>query len=388
MFKLFSKAFVFLLPVVFGLNGCSGEEAATPQTQTDQHMQQQNASSVKQEKFGSVDGQDIIQYTLSNPAGMEVKIINYGGTLTSIMVPDSSGQWGDVLLGFDSLPGYLQKENPYIGCLVGRYANRIANGKFIVNGKAYQLPLNNNGNSLHGGEKGFSRVVWTAKPLPETNSVQLNYHSKDGEEGYPGSLDVQVTYTVTNINELKIDYLATTDKGTPVNLTNHAYFNLSAGKDSTVLGHTLTVNADRYTVVNDKQIPTGALDAVKGTPMDLTSPVVIKTNIDKVPGGYDHNFALRRSASDGPELAATLYHEGSGRRLEVFTTEPGLQVYTGNFLDGSLTGKYGRKYVKHSGICLEAQHFPDSPNHPSFPSTLLRPGEKYRQTTIYKFSTK
>ncbi|MBL7736289.1 MAG: galactose mutarotase [Chitinophagaceae bacterium] len=388
MLKLLSKIFVLLLPLALALSSCGDQVSSTPQTPTDQTMKHHDTPHIKQEKFGSVDGQDIIQYTLSNPAGMEVKIINYGGTLTSIMVPDSAGRWGDVLLGFDSLQGYLQKENPYIGCLVGRYANRIANGKFTVNGKVYQLPLNNNGNSLHGGQKGFSRVVWTAKPLPETNSVQLNYHSKDGEEGYPGSLNVQVVYTVTNVNELKIEYLATTDKGTPVNLTNHAYFNLSAGKDSTVLGHTLTVNADHFTVVNDKQIPTGALDSVKGTPMDFNQPLAIKTNIDKVPGGYDHNWALRKSTPGEPELAATLYHQGTGRRLEVFTTEPGIQVYTGNFLDGSLTGKYGRKYVKHSGICLETQHFPDSPNHPSFPSTLLRPGEKYRQTTIYKFSTR
>ena len=338
------------------------------------------------QSYGTVDGQEVKQYTLTNASGTVVKILNYGGYITNIMVPDKAGVKEDVVLGFDSLSGYLQQGNPFMGCIVGRYANRIAKGKFTLDGKTYQLATNNNGNSLHGGLKGFDKAVWASQQQGD-GSLVLTYTSKDGEEGYPGNLQVQVTYSLTPANELKIDYSAETDQATVINLTNHSYFNLSAGKDSTILGHQLMLAADRYTAVDATLIPTGELPAVKGTAMDFTKPATIGTDIAKVAGGYDHNWVLNKTG-DSLSLAATLYHEPSGRFMEVFTTQPGIQFYTGNFLNGSLTGKEGRKHIKHAGLCLETQHFPDSPNQPSFPSTVLRPGEKYHETTIYKFSVR
>ncbi|MEJ7766338.1 MAG: aldose epimerase family protein, partial [Chitinophagaceae bacterium] len=304
----------------------------------------------------------------------------------NILVPDKSGETGDVVLGFDSLSGYLQTGNPYFGALVGRYANRIANGKFSLEKNSYTLAANNNGNALHGGLKGFDKVVWTAEPAEK--SLALTYDSKDGEEGYPGNLHAQVIYSLTDDNELKIEYTASTDKPTPVNLTNHSYFNLSAGKSQTIENHEVILNAEKYTIVNDKLIPTGQHPAVKGTPMDFTSTKPIGKELASVKGGYDHNFVLNKS---GNELspAASVYDPSSGRLMEVTTTQPGIQFYTGNFLDGSLTGtKNGAKYVKHAGFCLETQHFPDSPNQPDFPNTILKPRETYHHTTIYKFSTK
>jgi len=293
-----------------------------------------------------------------------------------------------VALGFDSLSGYLQKGNPFFGCLVGRYANRIANAKFTLDGKEYTLAANNNGQSLHGGIKGFDKVLWKAEKLPGDSSLKLTYLSKDGEEGYPGNLAAEVVYTLTSENELKIDYTATTDKATVVNLTNHSYFNLSAGSDSTILDHELQLNADHYTPVNEFLIPTGKIDPVKETPMDFTTAKLIGKDIDSVKGGYDHNWVINKTGT-GLEKIASLYHTASGRLMEVYTTEPGVQFYTGNFLDGSLINtKNGQKYMQHAGLCLETQHFPDSPNQPAFPTTILKPGETYKQTTLYKFSVK
>jgi aldose 1-epimerase len=342
---------------------------------------------ITETSFGNYNNQPVTEYTISNPSGMQVSILNYGGTITKLITPDKNGKRGDVVLGFTSLDGYLQKNNPYFGALIGRYGNRIGNAKFTLDGKTYMLAANNNGNSLHGGNKGFNKVIWTAEKIGDS-SLKLTYQSKDGEEGYPGNLNVQVIYTLGADNSLKIDYTATTDKATPVNLTNHAYFNLSAGDDSTILNHQLQLNADKYTPVNDKLIPTGKIDDVKNTPMDFTSVKTIGNDIGKVKGGYDHNWILNKTGNELSK-AAEVYEPNSGRVMEVFTTQPGIQFYTGNFLDGTLMyGKNGKKYVQHGALCLETQHYPDSPNQPSFPSTILKPGDTYNQTTVYKFSVK
>jgi aldose 1-epimerase len=344
-------------------------------------------AAITERSFGLLDGQPVTQYTLANSNGMQVSIINYGGTVTNILVPDRDKKMGDVVLGFDSLPGYLQKTNPYFGCLVGRYANRIDKGKFTIDGKAYQLPLNDHGlNTLHGGVKGFDKVVWQATKLSDS-SLQLTYTSKDGEEGFPGNLKAVVVYTLTAANELKIAYSATTDQPTPVNLTNHSYFNLSAGKEPTILNHELWINANQFTEVNEQLIPTGKSPDVKGGPMDFTAAKPIGRDIAAVKGGYDHNWLLNKKAN-GLEKAVTLYDPASGRQLEVFTTEPGIQFYTGNFLDSTLKGKNNWVYAQHAALCLETQHYPDSPNQPSFPGTILKPGETYTHTTVFRFSVK
>ncbi|MFT3823758.1 MAG: aldose epimerase family protein [Chitinophagaceae bacterium] len=345
-------------------------------------------SAIAQQPYGTADSAAITQYTLTNAHGMTAKIINYGATLTDLLVPDKSGNAGNVILGFDSLSGFMQKGNPFFGGLIGRYGNRIANAAFTLDGKTYKLSANDHGNSLHGGNKGYDKVVWTATPQAGDSSLQLTYHSKDGEEGYPGNLHVTVVYTLTSDNSLKIDYTASTDKATPVNLTNHAYFNLSAGSDSTILDHELWLKADKYTAVNDKLIPTGQNPDVKGTPMDFNTPKKVGKDIAGVKGGYDHNWVLTRSG-DGLELIGSLYHAASGRYMEVLTTQPGIQFYSGNFLDGTLVNtRGGKKYVQHAALCLETQHFPDSPNQPTFPSTILKPGETYHHVTVYKFSVK
>jgi len=346
--------------------------------------------SVAEQDYGVVDGEKITQYTLTNPSGMIVKIINYGGTVTDIITPDKNGTMGNVVLGYDSLAGFLQTGNPYFGCLVGRYANRIANAKFTLDGKEYKLAANNDGNTLHGGLKGFDKRVWKAGSMNTDSvaSLKFTYDSKDMEEGYPGNLHSEVVYTLTKNNELKIDYTASTDKATPVNLTNHCYFNLSAGTDATILDHELMLSADKYTPVNDKLIPTGKIDDVKGGPMDFTTAKKIGRDLAQVPGGYDHNWVFQKPENRF-DMIATLYHQPSGRYMEVRTTEPGIQFYSGNFLDGTLKDtRGGVKYVKHAGLCLETQHFPDSPNQPSFPNTILKPGETYQHITSYKFSTK
>jgi len=355
--------------------------------ETTKETNETKSASMQKVFFGTVGNDSIYQFKLQNAKGTEVFIMNYGGTITNLLVADKNGQKGDVVLGFDSLSGFLQKGNPYFGALIGRYGNRIANGKFTLDGKTYALATNNNGNHLHGGIKGFDKVVWNVDAASDS-SLNLSYNSKDGEEGYPGNLQVKVVYSLDNDNALKIDYTATVDKACPINLTNHTYFNLSAGKDSTILDHELMIDADRYTAVNDKLIPTGQLPSVKNTPMDFTKAKRIGNDIDKVKGGFDHNWVLNKKDAS-LSLIATLYHPASGRFMEVSTTQPGVQFYTGNFLDGTLTGgKNGAKYVQHAGLCLETQHFPDSPNQPSFPSTVLKPGETYHQVTVYKFSTK
>jgi len=343
---------------------------------------------ISEKPFGNFEGKAVTEYTIANASGMQVSILNYGGTVTKIITKDKNGKDGDVILGYDSLSGYLQKTNPYFGCLVGRYANRIANGKFTLDGNEYTLAANNNGQSLHGGLKGYDKVVWRAEKPAGDSSLKLTFLSKDGEEGYPGNLNVEVIYSLSSANELKIEYKATTDKATPVNLTNHCYFNLSAGADSTILGHELMLNADKYTPVNDKLIPLGKHVDVKNTPFDFANSKMIGRDIDSVKGGYDHNWVLNRKGN-GLEKIAVLSHPASGRMVEVYTTEPGIQFYSGNFLDGTLTGcKGGKPYVLHGGLCLETQHFPDSPNQPSFPNTILKPGETYTHTAVYKFSVK
>lgn len=344
-------------------------------------------SSITDSVYGIHNTDTIKRYTLTNPSGMQVSILNYGGTITDIVTPDKNGNKGNVVLSFSNLDGYLQKGNPYFGALIGRYGNRIAHASFTLEGKTYTLSANDNGNSLHGGIKGYDKVVWKAEKLTGDSSLQLSYLSRDGEEGYPGNLTINVIYTLTAANELKIDYTATTDKATPVNLTNHAYFNLSAGKQPTILHHFLMINADRYTMVNDKLIPTGELPPVKGTPMDFTTRKPIGQDMAGVKGGYDHNWVLNRKGT-GLEKIAELSDTASGRVMEVWTTEPGIQFYSGNFLDGSLTQtRNGEKYIRHAALCLETQHYPDSPNQPSFPTTILKPGETYRQATVYRFST-
>jgi aldose 1-epimerase len=340
--------------------------------------------------FGKAkDGTPVDLYTLTNKNGVVAKITNYGGIVTELHVPDRHGQLGDVALGFTTLDPYLAG-HPFFGALIGRYGNRIAKGKFTLDGTEYTLDAGNNGNHLHGGKKGFDKVVWTATPLGK-NAVKLTYVSKDGEEGYPGTLTANVTYTLTDDNGLKIDYEATTDKPTVVNLTNHSYFNLAGDNSGTIHDHWMTINADHYTPVDETSIPTGEIAPVKGTPFDFTTPHKIGERIDQTPGkpnGYDHNYVLNRKPGDKSMLmAARVKEETSGRVMEVWTTEPGVQFYTGNYLDGKLTGKQGKPYAFRSGLCLETQHYPDSPNQPSFPSTVLRPGETYKTTTVYKFST-
>jgi aldose 1-epimerase len=311
----------------------------------------------------------------------------------SLKVPDSKGALGDIVLGFDSLDGYLA-DNPFFGALVGRYGNRIAKGHFTLDGKEYTLPINNGANALHGGLKGFDKHIWTAKPGQgkDGQTLELTYVSKDGEEGYPGTLTATVTYTLTNANELRIHYQATTDKPTVLNLTNHSYFNLAGAGNGDILGHELMLNADKFTPVDKGLIPTGELRPVDGTPFDFRKATAIGARINaddeqiKLGGGYDHNFVLNGQAGT-MRLAARATEPKSGRVLEVSTTEPGVQFYTGNFLDGTLHGKGGKVYNKRYGFCLETQHYPDSPNKPSFPSTVLRPGQKYDTTTVFKFST-
>jgi aldose 1-epimerase len=348
--------------------------------------------SIQKTVFGKTkDGAAVDLFTLTNANGMKAKIMTYGAILTELHVPDRQGKLNDVVLGFDDLESYL-KGHPHFGATTGRVANRVAKGKFTLDGKEYTLAVNNGPNSLHGGLKGFDKVVWKAEPKEASDAVavQLTYVSPDGEEGYPGNLTTIVTYALTNQNELRIDYKATTDKATPVNLTNHSYFNLAGPWSGDILSHELMLEADEYTPADDTLIPTGEIRSVKGTPLDFTKPATIGSRIAQVAdktGGYDHNFVLRGKGKS-LALAARAYEPKTGRVMEMYTTEPGVQLYTGNFLDGKLKGKGGVVYQKHEAFCLEAQHFPDSVNHPEFPSVILRPGETYKQTTVYKFSVK
>ena len=348
---------------------------------------------IKKQAFGMTDsGEPVEIYTLTNANGLEVRIMTYGGTVVSLKVPDRHGNLGDVVLGYETLDGYL-KNSPYFGAIIGRYGNRIGKARFSLNGKEYTLPKNNGENTLHGGLKGFGTVVWKGKEVKSKDGIglSLSYVSKDGEEGFPGNLTVTVVYTLTNNNELKIEYTATTDKATVVNLTHHSYFNLAG--EGGILNHELMIDASRFTPVDSGLIPTGELRSVKGTPMDFTQSTLIGARINQqdeqltLGRGYDHNWVLNNRTGK-LALAATVYEPGSGHVMEVFTTEPGLQFYSGNFLDGSITGKGGQVYKQRYGLCLEAQHFPDSPNKPGFPSTVLKPGQKYKTMTIYKFSVR
>jgi aldose 1-epimerase len=340
---------------------------------------------IQQADWGESDGKKVYLYTLTNKNGAQVKISNYGGTITSWVMPDSKGNKSSIVLGFDDLKGYLAHP-PYFGATVGRYGNRIADGKFTLDGKTYKLATNNGKNALHGGLKGFDKVVWDVASLADnTPSLTINYLSKDGEEGYPGNLKVSVKFTLSDDNELKIQYDAETDKATPVNLTNHSYFNLTGDVGNTILNQTLMIDADRYTPVDATLIPTGELKAVKGTPFDFTTPHKIGERIGQVKGGYDHNFVLNKKGTDLDKVAEVT-DSISGRKLEVYTTQPGLQFYTGNFLDGTLKTSDGKPINQHAALCLETQHFPDSPNKPAFPSTILKPGEKYHTETMYKVS--
>jgi len=348
---------------------------------------------IQQQPFGTVDGRAITLYTLTNSHGMQVRAMNYGGIIVSIRVADRNGEFADVVLGHENLEGY-RPNPPYFGAIVGRYANRIANGTFTLDGKTYTLPKNDGPNTLHGGVKRtFDKVVWDAELLKGKTGVAFSYFSKDGEEGFPGNLRVKVTYTLTNANALEIDYEATTDKATPINLSQHSYFNLKGEGNGDILDHEIMINADRFTPVDKNLIPTGELRPVKGTPFDFTTQTKIGARIDDnydqlvLGHGYDHNFVINRQVG-GLVLAARVYEPTTGRTLEVSTTQPGVQFYTGNFLDGTITGKQGHVYKRRYGFCLETQHFPDSPNHPDFPNTILRPGETFQQKTVFKFSAK
>lgn len=367
-----------VLPLL-ALAACSTTETKPP------------TANLTKEPFGkSKTGELVERYTLRNTKGMEVAILTYGGIVQAIRLPNGPGKTIDVVLGFDTLDGYLG-EHPYFGALIGRYGNRIGNAKFTLNGKEYKLAANNNGHSLHGGLKGFDKVVWAPKEIPgEEPALELTYTSKDGEEGYPGDLTTTVRYTLTNANELKLEYNATTDKDTVLNLTNHTYFNLAGAGEGDILGHSIQILADRFTPVDKGLIPTGELKPVAGTPFDFTEPKPIGSRImqddpQMVNGkGYDHNYVLN-SGGGALALAARVTGPNGVRTMEVLTTQPGVQFYSGNFLDGSNKGKGGHVYNQRYGFCLETQHFPDSPNKPDFPSVVLKPGEKYQSTTVYRF---
>ena len=350
---------------------------------------------LRKELFGKlVSGEEVYAYTLSNNSGMEAKIINYGAIVVSLTVPDRSGKLEDVVFGFDNLKGYVD-DNSFIGTIVGRYGNRINNAKITIDGTEYQLTTNEGDNQLHGGPKGFFKVLWNTEPIvnDSVQALKLSYHSPDGEEGYPGNLEIEVTYTLTNNNELRIDYSAVTDKPTVLNPTQHSYFNLSGKLEETILEDVLLLDADYITPVNKSLIPTGELMKVENTPFDFRTPKKIGERINdtneqlKLGGGYDHNWVLNKY--DGTvRKVGELYNPASGRIMEINTDQPGIQFYSGNFINGTLKGKNGIIYKYRTALCLETQHYPDSPNHPEFPSTKLNPGEMYKQTTIYRFTTK
>ena len=377
-------------PIVIALlaAGCSRQEtktASAPETQP----------KVTKSSFGTTPDGPADLYTLTNRNGVEGAITNYGGIVVSLKVPDRSGKIADVVLGFDSVDGYVKNPSPYFGALIGRYGNRIGKAHFKLNGKEYKLAKNNGENTLHGGIKGFDKMLWTVRDVTSASgpALQLTYLSKDGEEGFPGNLTAQVTYTLTDKNDLQIDYSATTDKDTVLNLTNHSYFNLAGQGEGGILEDQLTINGDRYTPVDAGLIPTGKLDPVKDTPFDFTKATAVGARIAatnpqiKLGGGYDHNFVLNKTDASLTK-AAEVYEPTSGRVLEVWTTEPAVQFYTSNFLDGAITGKGGKVYNKHAALCLETQHYPDSPNKPDFPTTVLKPGAKYQTQTVFKFSAR
>jgi aldose 1-epimerase len=395
-----------LIALLFTIAACSA-----PSEPPSQPASPAAAPAVQRAAFGATkEGAAVEIYTLANKSGIVARVMTYGATLTELLVPDRAGALGNVVLGFDAIEPYLAGV-PYFGCTVGRVGNRIAKGTFTLGGKAYRLATNNGPNHLHGGLKGFDKVVWKAEVVPSSGgqqAVKFTYRSPDGEEGYPGNLDVAVVYTLTDANELRLDYTATTDKATPVNLTNHSYFNLAGDGVGNILDHVMMIAADEMTPVDDTLIPTGKLAPVKGTVFDFTTPTAIGARIAKVPIappiGYDHNYVLRQAeggAADGSRqaegggraaargglaLAARVTEPTSGRVMEVRTTEPGIQFYSGNFLDGTIKNRKGVPYEKHAAFCLETQHFPDSVNRPNFPSTILEPGQTYRTTTVYAFA--
>jgi aldose 1-epimerase len=369
-----------MLSLIAGIASCGGENKQPSPENSATVMK----AGVTTKDWGETDGKKVQLFTLANKNGVTVSITNYGGIVTSWVTPDKSGNKSSVVVGLDSLQEYLKKP-PYFGALIGRYGNRIGDAKFKLDGKTYTLAANNGKNNLHGGNKGFDKVVWDATPATDsTPALTLTYLSKDGEEGFPGNLKVTVVYTLTDDDALNIEYKAETDKATPVNLTNHSYFNLTGSTENTILNHSLQITADHYTPVDTTLIPTGEIKAVKGSPFDFTKAETIGSRIDAVQGGYDHNFVLNRKDSS-MQLVAVLTDSVSGRKLEVFTTEPGLQFYSGNFLDGTFVS--GGKPVKfRTALCLETQHYPDSPNKPNFPATILQPGQQYHTVTRYKIS--
>lgn len=354
-------------------------------------LAQRGKTPVQKSAYGQMpDGTAVDLYTLTNAQGVVAKVITLGGIITELHVPDRNGKLGDVVLGCDDLQTYLAG-HPHFGCITGRFANRIAGAKFTLDGKDYSLFVNNGQASLHGGKKGFDKYVWKAAPVDGKTAVRLTHTSPDGDEGYPGTLNIAVTYTLTDKNELRIDYEATTDKATPINLTNHSYFNLGGHQSGNILDHEATLFADNYTPSDTGLIPTGKIAPVKGTPLDFTKPMKIGARIDELkgkdlPGGYDHNFVINNGGR-ALTLAALVYDPKSGRGMETHTTEPGIQLYTANFLKAQ-KGKGGAVYGQHGAFCLEAQHYPDSVHHDHFPSVILRPGQTYRQTTVYAFSTR
>jgi aldose 1-epimerase len=352
----------------------------------------QNALAVSAQPFGHTPkGERVTLYTLTNPSGMSVSIMDYGATVVKIIVPDRNGRLADVALGFDHFAPYL-KQTAYFGATAGRYANRIAGGKFKIDKTVYQVPVNNGPNSLHGGLRGFDKRIWKVEAVEsDTPAIRFSRLSPDGEEGYPGNLFVSVTFTLTDDNKLHIDYQATTDKPTVINLTNHTYFNLAGAGEGTILDHVATLHADAFTPVDATLIPTGEIKDVSGTPWDFRTPTAIGLHLKETGGkpvGYDHNFVLNKGFFTSFDLAAEVEDPKSGRTLKVYTDQPGVQFYTGNFLDGTLIGKGGTSYPQYGGFCLETQHFPDSPNHDNFPSTLLEPGDTFKSTTVYAFGVK
>lgn len=388
-----------LLALGISLSGCGQQtsEVGNTDAQKSQTAAKGAEPKLKKESFGKLpDGTEVDSYTLTNKNGVEVKITNYGATVTSIKAPDRNGKFDDVTLGYDSIDGYLAK-NPHMGSLAGRYANRIGKGEFKLGGKTITLAKNNGPNHLHGGPNGFYKQLWKATDVSskEGIAVRMTYLSKDGEENYPGNLEATVTYTLTEQNELKIEYSATTDKETVVNLTNHSYFNLAGAGNGDILGHQMKINAKQTTPVDSTMIPTGKFADVAGTPFDFSKLTAIGARINDpheqivIGKGYDHNFVLNTDGLDkngklGVQ-AVEVYEPTTGRVMEVFTDQPGVQLYTANFLDGTIIGKGGKTYPRRGAFCLETQHYPDSPNKPNFPSTVLKPGEKYQTTTIYKF---
>jgi aldose 1-epimerase len=372
--KFFSGSILLMLIIIFTM-GC----------------ERTGEMKIIKESFGEFDGKRVDIYTLTNKDRIEVKITNYGGIITSVKLPDKNGKFDDVALGYDNLEDYI-RNNPYFGGIIGRYGNRIGNAEFFIDGKKYTLARNDGKNSLHGGVKGFDKVLWDAEPLAGEGfqALKLEYLSRDGEEGFPGNLLVTVTYTLSNDDSFRIDYMAATDMATIVNLTNHTYWNLAGEGAGDVLKHELMINADYFTPVDRDSIPIGEIRPVEGTPLDFRKPAAIGEGIDsdyeqlKLCSGYDHNFVLN-SPEEGEKLAATVYEPTSGRFMEIYTTEPGVQFYSANFLYG-ITGKSGKVYRPHSAFCLETQHFPDSPNRPEFPPVVLIPGKTYRTSTMHKFS--